>query len=151
MSRGLRSSQIISTMRDADRRARSNIFGLFASTGALPGRLMPSASHTMCIELAVPLPAQTPGPPTALSHIARRRRADLERQSAGLAHRVLDDFRDAVEVAEADRQLGRAVDDGNLRFLKILVGQTERLPLCAAHRLARGARLEITSERLSHS
>ena len=43
----------------------SNMRGLFASTGALPGRLIPSASQTMCIELAVPIPAQTPGPPIA--------------------------------------------------------------------------------------
>ena len=60
--RGFRSSHTISTMRRPERRARSNIFGLLASTGALPGSVMPSASQTMCIELAVPMPAQTPGP-----------------------------------------------------------------------------------------
>ena len=60
--RGVRSSHTISTMRRPDWRAVSNIAGLFASTGAAPGSVMPSASHTMCIELAVPMPAQTPGP-----------------------------------------------------------------------------------------
>ena len=34
-----------STMRRPERRARSNIFGLLASTGALPGSVMPSASN----------------------------------------------------------------------------------------------------------
>ena len=58
-------------MRRPERRAKSNIFGLFARTGAQPGSAMPSASHTMCIELAVPMPEHTPGPPIALSHIPR--------------------------------------------------------------------------------
>ncbi len=62
MSRGFRSWFTISTMRRPARRTTSNIFGLFASTGAPPGSAMPSASQTMCIELAVPMPAQTPGP-----------------------------------------------------------------------------------------
>ncbi len=61
-SRGFRSSHTISTMRRPDRRARSNIAGLLASTGAAPGSVMPSASQAMCIELAVPMPAHTPGP-----------------------------------------------------------------------------------------
>jgi len=39
-----------------------NILSLLASTGAAPGSVIPSASQTMCIELAVPMPAHTPGP-----------------------------------------------------------------------------------------
>ena len=83
--------------------------------------------------------------------VARRGGADLERQAAGVADRLLDDLRDAVEVAEADRQLGRAVDDGDLRLQHVLVGEPERLPLRAPDRLARRAGLEITSERFLHS
>ncbi len=44
-----------------------SIFALSAATGALPGSAMPSASQTMCIEFAVPMPAQTPGLRTATS------------------------------------------------------------------------------------
>jgi hypothetical protein len=69
IDRGVTSSSTIWTIRRPDARARSNIFGLFASTGAAPGSVMPSASQTMCIELAVPIPAQTPGPAIALSHM----------------------------------------------------------------------------------
>ena len=36
-----------------------------AAIGALPGRVIPSASLMICIEFAVPIPAQTPGPATA--------------------------------------------------------------------------------------
>ena len=43
-----------------------NIASLFAATGALPGRLIPSASQTTCIEFAVAMPEQTPGPRIAL-------------------------------------------------------------------------------------
>src|ERR1041385_135524 len=81
MSRGFRSSSTISTIRRPDRLATSNIFGEFASTGAAPGSVMPSASHTMCIELAVPMPAQTPGPPIALSHMPRSEEHTSELQS----------------------------------------------------------------------
>ncbi|MNR31322.1 hypothetical protein D3C85_1488270 [compost metagenome] len=49
-------------MRVPAARTSSIIFGLSAATGALPGKAMPSASHTMCIELAVPRPEHTPGP-----------------------------------------------------------------------------------------
>ena len=41
-----------------------------ASTGVVPGRAMPSASHARCMELAVPMPAQTPGPVTAQRDIS---------------------------------------------------------------------------------
>ena len=68
--RGFRSSSTISTMRRPERRAASNIFGLLASTGALPGSAMPSASTTTCIEFAVAMPAQTPGPRIAFSAIS---------------------------------------------------------------------------------
>ena len=43
--------------------------GLLARTGAAPGSVIPSASQAMCIELAVPMPAQTPGPVMAWSHM----------------------------------------------------------------------------------
>ena len=58
-------------MRVPERRALSNIFALFASTGALPGSVMPSASHTTCIEFAVAMPEHTPGPRIACSLISR--------------------------------------------------------------------------------
>ena len=82
--------------------------------------------------------------------VARRRGADLERQAARFADRLLDDLRDAVQMAEADRQLGRAVDDGDLRLQQVVVGQPERLPLRAPDGLARRAGLEITSQRFLH-
>ena len=44
----------------------------FASTGAPPGSDMPSASHTMCMEFAVPMPEQTPGEVMAFSLMPRR-------------------------------------------------------------------------------
>ena len=50
-------------------------------------------------------------------------------------------------MAEADRQLGRAVDDGDLGLQHVLVAQPERFPLGAAHGLTRRAGLEIASER----
>jgi hypothetical protein len=43
---------------------------LSASTGVLPGIAMPSASVAMCMEFAVPMPAQTPGPLTATDAIS---------------------------------------------------------------------------------
>ena len=58
-------------MRAPARAHVDHIFGLFASTGALPGSAMPSASQTMCIELAVPMPEHTPGPRIALSLMPR--------------------------------------------------------------------------------
>ena len=59
--RGVRSSHTMSTMRCPDWRARSNIFGLLASTGAAPGNVIPRASQTMCMELAGVL-STSPGP-----------------------------------------------------------------------------------------
>ena len=41
--------------------------GCWRATGAPPGSDMPSASHTMCIEFAVPMPEHTPGPRIAFS------------------------------------------------------------------------------------
>ena len=53
-------------------RARtSSIVGAVGRTGALPGSVMPSASQTMCIEFAVPMPEQTPGPRIAFVAHAR--------------------------------------------------------------------------------
>jgi hypothetical protein len=72
-SRGLRSSRTISTMRVPDCRAMSNIFGLLARTGALLGSVIPSASQATCIEFAVAMPWQTPGPRIAFSAIPRSR------------------------------------------------------------------------------
>ena len=82
--------------------------------------------------------------------VARRGGADLERQPAGGADRLLHDLGDAVEVAEADRQLRRAVDDGDLRLLDVLVGEPERLPLRPSRRLAHAARLEVAAQRSTH-
>ena len=58
-------------MRRAERRAESIMRGLFASTGALPGSAMPSASHATCIEFAVAMPEHTPGPRIAFSLMPR--------------------------------------------------------------------------------
>ncbi len=66
MSRGLRSSSTISTIRRPDSCALAIMRGLLANTGALPGSAMPSASQTTCMELAVAIPEQTPGPRIAL-------------------------------------------------------------------------------------
>jgi hypothetical protein len=61
MSRGFTSSQTICTMRSPAARTSAIIFRLSAATGALPGKAMPSASQTICIEFAVPSPEHTPG------------------------------------------------------------------------------------------
>ena len=61
------SSQTICTMRSPERRTVSIMRGLLAATGAAPGSVMPSASHTTCMELAVPMPEHTPGPRIAFS------------------------------------------------------------------------------------
>ena len=65
MSRGRTSSATSPTMRRPASATACHSFGLPASTGAAPGSAMPSASAAMCIEFAVPIPAQTPGPVTA--------------------------------------------------------------------------------------
>ena len=70
MSRGRRSSATICTIRSQARSAASHIGWLFARTGVVPGSAMPSASQAMCIVLAVPMPAHTPGPSTAFSLIS---------------------------------------------------------------------------------
>ena len=62
MSRGFRSAHTIGTMRSPAARTAAHIASLLAATGVLPGSAMPSASVAMCIELAVPMPEQTPGP-----------------------------------------------------------------------------------------
>ena len=69
--RGRRSSSTMATMRAPAARANANMRSEFASTGALPGSAMPSASHTICMELAVPMPEQTPGPRMAFSLMPR--------------------------------------------------------------------------------
>ena len=48
-------------MRWPDFLAKSTMRVEFASTGAPPGSDMPSASQTICMEFAVPMPEQTPG------------------------------------------------------------------------------------------
>ena len=70
MSRGFRSSAIISTIRSAAWSTARHIGSLFARTGVLPGSAMPSASQARCIVFAVPMPAHTPGPSTAFSLIS---------------------------------------------------------------------------------
>ena len=67
MSRGFTSCHTISTIRAPAACRCASILGLPAATGALPGSAMPSDSHTMCMEFAVPMPAQTPGLCTATS------------------------------------------------------------------------------------
>ena len=54
----------------ADSVALAFIFSLPARTGAEPGRVMPRASATICMLLAVPRPAQTPGPTIATRAIS---------------------------------------------------------------------------------
>src|SRR6185503_13936574 len=83
--------------------------------------------------------------------IARRRRAYLERYAAGRADLFLDDLRDPIEMAEADGELGGAVDYRDLRFLQVGVRQPERRPLRAPHRLARRARLEVAAQGSLHA
>ena len=82
--------------------------------------------------------------------VAGRRGANLERKAAGLSNGVLDDACDAVQVAEADCQLRRAVHDGDLGLQHVGVAQPERLPLGAADGLARRAGLEVASQRFWH-
>jgi hypothetical protein len=80
--------------------------------------------------------------------VARRGRADLEGKSAGVADGVLHHLGDAVEMTEADGQLRRAVDDGDLRLEHVGIAQPQRLPLRAPYRFAGGTRLEVAPERL---
>ena len=82
--------------------------------------------------------------------IARRGGTDLEGESARFAHRFLDDLGDAIEMAEADRQLRRAVDDGDLRLEHVGVAQPQRFPLRAADRLAWGSGLKVAPQRFGH-
>ena len=70
MSRGRRSSAVISTTRRAACSTACHIGSLLARTGVVPGSAMPSASQARCMVLAVPIPAQTPGPSTACSLIS---------------------------------------------------------------------------------
>ena len=97
-------------MRRPEARASSNIFGLLASTGALPGRLIPSASTTMCIEFAVPMPAHTPGPPMAWSHMPRER---LVRELA--EHRLHRSEEHVFDVDVLARRSGRSADSRRSR------------------------------------
>ena len=70
MSRGFRSSPTISTIRSAAASTALHIGSLLARTGVEPGSAMPSASQARCMVLAVPIPAQTPGPSTAFALIS---------------------------------------------------------------------------------
>jgi hypothetical protein len=65
MSRGRLAASISATMRWPASVTVCHIRRLPARTGVLPGRARPSTSAAMCIEFAVPMPAQTPGPVTA--------------------------------------------------------------------------------------
>ena len=102
MSRGLRSSSTISTIRRPERRATSIIFGLLASTGALPGSAMPSASHGDVHRVGrAPCPGTRPGPRIALSAIAAQRSHSklAERRLHAADEHVLDVDVLAVELA----------------------------------------------------
>jgi hypothetical protein len=57
------------TLCPASRAKRSNR-SLHAATGALPGGAIPIASAMICMMLAVPMPAHTPGLYAATSHMA---------------------------------------------------------------------------------
>src|SRR5215212_645306 len=78
--------------------------------------------------------------------IARCYRSDLKRQTTRLAHRLLNHSRQLVEVREADRQLGRGVDDGDLRPFHLGIGEPQGPPLAAAHRPPRRTRFEVASQ-----
>jgi len=67
---GRRPSATISTIRRPAQSTPDHIFSLLAWHGLLPGGAMPRASAAMCIELAVPIPAHTPGPVIAWSAMA---------------------------------------------------------------------------------
>jgi hypothetical protein len=79
--------------------------------------------------------------------VAWRRRPDFEGQAAGVADGFFHDLGDPVQVAEADGQLRRAVDDGDLRLEEVVAGNAEGLPLGSADCLARRARLEVAAKR----
>src|SRR4030095_10557247 len=83
--------------------------------------------------------------------VAGRGRANLEWQPTRLAYGVLDDSGDAVEMAEADRQLRRTVHDSDLRLEHVVGREAERSPLGPPDRFARGARLEVASQRSLHT
>src|SRR5690606_40860823 len=89
-------------------------------------------------------------PARARDEVARRGRAHLERQPAGLADRALDLGGDAVEMTEAARELRRRVHDRDLRLLHVLVGQAERAPLRPAAGPHRRAGLEVAAKLASH-
>jgi hypothetical protein len=86
----------------------------------------------------------------AVDEVARRGGANFERQAARGAHAFLDHLRDAVEMAEADRELRGGVDDCNLRLRHVLVGEAQRTPLRAAHRPERRADLVIAAKFSRH-
>ena len=88
-------------------------------------------------------------PGRADDEIAGGRRANLERKAPCFPDGFLHHARDAVEMAEADGELGRAVDDSDLGLLHVLVAQAERFPLGAAYGLTRGPGLEVAAERFA--
>ena len=65
IDRGLTSSSTRRTIRSPAAATAPHMAGPSASTGVVPGSAMPSASAARCMELAVPMPAQTPAPVTA--------------------------------------------------------------------------------------
>ena len=60
--RGRRSASTASMIAAPLARTASHIGALLARTGVVPASVIPSASATMCIEFAVPIPVHTPGP-----------------------------------------------------------------------------------------
>ncbi len=65
IDRGVTPSSTSGTIRAPAAATADHILPPSASTGVVPGSAMPSASAARCMELAVPIPAQTPGPVTA--------------------------------------------------------------------------------------
>ncbi len=70
IDRGVTPSSTSETMRAPAHATASHMALPSASTGVVPGSAMPSASAARCMELAVPMPAQTPGPVTAQRDIS---------------------------------------------------------------------------------
>jgi len=83
-----------------------------------------------------------------MDEIARRRRANLERDGTGGADGPLETVCHTVQMAEADREFRGCVDDGYFGLFQVLFGEAERLPLCTAHGPNGAAKLEIATKPL---
>ena len=83
------------------------------------------------------------------NEVARGGRAHLEGKAAGGADGFFNLGSDAIEMAEADCQIGGRVDHCDLWLFHIGISDAERLPLCPAHRPAGCAALKIASQ-VSH-